>query len=462
MNARFGLFLFASCYVASCSLVPEYARPRVDAPNAWTKDAPVVDAVAKNWPDDFGSDELRALIARALKENLDLTAGTARVKQAQAALDAANAALWPSLSVSANASRAENRPANGRSRTDETFNAAANLSYDIDAFGANRAGKAAARANVDKSRYAQDALAITVGTQVASGYFTYLNAEERIAVTRNALANATEALGVVKTRVDVGSEFDSALAEQKTLVAGREAELAALEEQRDNAKNALALLLGSPPSAISLRARNTGGVTIPSVAALQPSELLERRPDLAASEAALKAADANIGAARAAFFPSIDVGSAASAALVGAGGPASTAMSLGASVFAPIFTAGRLQAGVALSNAQKEELVAAYRQSVLRAFTEAEDALSAVKSAKTQEERYAEARENARVAYRLAKKRYDAGAADYQTLLSVQKTLFDAENALSRARLARLLGAVSLYKAMGGGWESSKKILRTE
>ena len=214
------------------------------------------------------------------------------------------------------------------------------------------------------------------------------------------------------------------------------------------------MLAGQAPTTLNVSGTSLSGVTIPAIAPGQPSELLQRRPDIRASEADLVAANANIGAARAALYPSVNLGTNWSAAAAGFANPATTAMALAASLAVPIFQGGRLEGGVEQATARQKELAEVYRKTVLVSFQETEDALSAVKASEKRERAFATSLAEARKAYELSRQQFDAGAIDFQTLLDTQNGLLSAQDGYAQTRLERLSAAIDLYKALGGGWNA--------
>lgn len=445
--------------LASCSMTPDYQRPDVQTPQQWSGAQDTASqnnpaTLAYDWWQVFGSDELNALMDQALSYNTDVRAGVQRIEQARASLKIAGASLIPDASGSAGASRSKNNPTTDKTTYATTLNAAVNVSYELDLFGANRAGLDAAQAGYEGSIFDQESLKLALMGDVASGYFTLVNLRERLKIADSNLSNARDVLRIIEARVREGAESDIEAAQQRSSVASNEASREALVEQISNAENALAVLLGQPPQSMTIERARLDGLNVPSIAAGQPSELLERRPDLRSSEAALLAANANIGAARAAFFPSISLGLGNSISLAGFGDPSATALSLASSLSVPIFQGGRLQGGLDQATARQLELVETYRGDVLGAFQEVEDALAAVKAAQSRETSLRTAMEQSRRAYTLSKSRYDAGSIDYQTLLDTQNAQLSAEDNYAQARLARLTAAVNLYRTLGGGWVS--------
>jgi multidrug efflux system outer membrane protein len=441
-------------FLTGCSLAPEYHRPTLETPSAWSdmQTQPLPSALAYDWWTSFKSSELNEFMAQALENNTDLRAGLQRIEQSRAALKIAGADLLPSVSGSAGAARSKSNPASGQSRYSTSLSADIGVAYELDLFGANRADIASARAGYQGSLYDQETLKLSLMGDVASSYFTLVNLRERLKIADNNLKNSREVLRIIKVRVREGAESDLELAQQKSAVASSEAALASLAEKIKNAENALAFLLGQPPQTITVQRQKLDGLSIPDIAPGQPSELLERRPDLRSSEADLQAANADIGAARAAFFPSLSLGLGDSLSMAGFGDPSSTLLSLTSSLSVPIFQGGRLQGGLEQATARQLELVETYRGNVLTAFQEVEDALAAVKTAQIRETALKTSMQQSRRAFQLSKSRYDAGSIDYQTLLDTQNAQLSTEDSYAQARLARLTAAITLYRTLGGGW----------
>jgi NodT family efflux transporter outer membrane factor (OMF) lipoprotein len=241
------------------------------------------------------------------------------------------------------------------------------------------------------------------------------------------------------------------VAQQRSAVASFEAQIPQLEQQLQAAQTSLDILLGRAPGATTVQAEALTTLALPDIAAGQPSALLERRPDIRRSEADLQAADADIGAARAAFYPSVTL--SASAGLEGvASGGASALASLVAGLVQPIFTGGALEGELERSKARREELVAAYRQTVLTAFKEVQDALKTVETSAARAVLLSRAADESRAAFRLAQIAYGAGASDFLTVLDAQRTLLSNEDSVVQAELDRYTTSAGLFKALGGGW----------
>lgn len=361
----------------------------------------------------------------------------------------------PSASASGSGSKTRTNPAEGKTTTTSSLRGGASVSYELDLFGANRADVEAAEAGLLGAQLDQDALALVTMGDVASQYFTILNLKERLRIADKNLDIARDVLRIVQARFDAGSETALTVSQQKSSLASSEASRVSLAEQLATAQNAFSILLARNPGDVKVENDTLIGLTVPDIAAGQPSSLLERRPDLKSAEADLIAANANIGAAKAAFFPSVSLGLDWSIASAGFGDPVSIATSLASALSAPLFQGGRLEAGVEQATARQKELAENYQQTVLVAFREVEDALISVKAAQERELSLRTAMTEAQRSYDLTKDLYDAGSIDFRTLLDVQRTLLSAEDSYTQERLTRLNAAITLYLALGGGWAQS-------
>lgn len=443
--------LLATTFLTACSSTPDYKRPGIDAPTVFSgQDAKQETIINADWWTNFKSPELNNLMNQALAQNHDLRAGLHRVEQARANLKIAGADLLPTVGGTASAGRTfERNPSSART----SLSVGANVAYELDLFGGNAAGVDAARANLAASQYAQDALSLVVMGDVAKSYFTLVNLRERLSIADENLKNAREVSRIIQARFDAGAADALDLSQQKAVVASREAARASLVNQVTNAENALAVLEGQAPQTLTVEGQKLAKMNIPFIVAGQPSSLLERRPDIRAAEADLVAANANIGAARAALFPSVTLGTNWATSAVGFGDPATTALALAASLAVPIFNGGRLQGGVEIATARQAELAEIYRKTVLVSFQEVEDALAGLKAAHARQVSLNTALEQSRKAYDISRQQYDAGAVDFQRVLDTQDALLSAQDSYAQTKLEALSAAVDLYKALGGGWQ---------
>ncbi|MBN9546462.1 MAG: TolC family protein [Alphaproteobacteria bacterium] len=440
-----------------------------DIPPAFT--APVADKQAPIWPEanwwmNFRSDELPALMQTAQKENLDLSAAAARVLQAEAQDGVAFSNLLPTVNLQGNANRQRTSAGStstnglgGVSRTFNSFGAGVAASYSADFWGLYRDKLYQARENLRAARYAESVVGLTVASSVAQQYFTVLATRERIVIARQNIDAAKRILTVVQAKVTNGVSSNLDLAQEQSLVATQEARLPGLIEQEREARYALAILLGRSPEGFDVNGQNLNGIMSPSVQAGMPSELLLRRPDVAQAEANLFAAHANVDAARAAFFPVVNLTagrSYASAFTDTLFSPSSMAWSIGASLVQTIFDGGRLKAQDDLALAQQQEQIATYRKTVFTALSNVESALGQVSANNDQLVALTEEVRASTEAFRISELQYREGTIDILSLLQAQQSLFNAQDTLVQTKLARLDANVSLYIALGGGWSQGQ------
>jgi NodT family efflux transporter outer membrane factor (OMF) lipoprotein len=456
--------------LGGCNLGPDFIKPLFEAPPAYKAPAEAPAAVPSaqpaSWPEadwwrNFRAPALDAYMEAARKNNYDLAAAAARIVQADARARIAGAALLPTLDGTADASRSRSGTAgsttsSSRSRqASNRYSAGLLASYELDFWGRNRAGLESAEAASLASRYDSETVALTVMSDVATTYFQILEFQDRYAIARENLANAERVMAVVDARAQSGATSALEVAQQRTVVAQQRAALPPLEQGLRQSENALAVLLGQTPESVVVRTGTLDNVAAPAVAAGLPSELLMRRPDIQNAEAQLLGANADIKAARAAFFPTI--------ALTGQYGYQSAVLSsmftgpglfysIAAGLTAPIFSGGQLEGQLELNKARYEELVQTYRKAVISAFTDVENSLTITQQTAEQQRLQEDAVEQARIAFELADARYRAGAVDLLTVLDSQRTLFSARDQLAQVKSARLQGVVSLYRALGGGW----------
>lgn len=444
--------LFAAL-LSGCSLIPDFDRPVTNIPTGWSEAATSSPtAIARDWWKSFNSAELNSLMAEALANNNDLNAAIQRVEQARATLRSTSSALLPNVNASGNAGWQSIDPANGKRDSDTTGNAGLTVGYELDIFGLNRANVEGDENRLLGSEFSRDATALIVMGDVAKGYFNVLNLEERLNIADRNLESSREVLRVVNARFDAGATTALDVSQQKSDLASAEARRAAVELQLKTARSALAVLLGKAPQNLNVAEKELRALSVPVIAAGQPSELLERRPDIRSSEATLMAANADIGAARAAFFPRLNIGLDAGIAATPIGDPVTTTISILSGLTAPIFSGGRLEGNLAYTKARRAELVENYRKTILVSFKDVEDSLASVKSSQQRETSLETAMNEARKAYDLSKQQYDVGSIDFQTLLNAQQALLLAEDNYIQTKNGRLSAAVDLYKALGGGW----------
>ncbi|WP_271103062.1 efflux transporter outer membrane subunit [Pseudomonas tohonis] len=423
--------------------------------------------VSADWWHAFGSPELSRLIQQARQGSFDLAAGRARIRQASAAAVIAGAPLLPEVKAELSGSYQQLLGDEGFSALDaerdrprfDTYAAGLSASYELDFWGGRRAARDSALHSLEASRFDQATLELTLLAGVASSYLQVLALGDQVRIAEGNLDNARQVLQLVEARQAAGAATRLELAQQRSLVASRERALERLRQQGGEARVALATLLGQPVQALHLKGGKLAGMQWPGVGAGVPSELLGRRPDIAAAEARLAAADADVRVARAAMLPSLTL-----SASLGTGSEQFSDIlrnpyyGVAAGLAAPIFNAGRLDAGHRQRQAREEELLATYRAAIVAAFGDVERALLAIDGLDRQRQWQAEELAQAQRAFELAENRYRAGAETLLTVLETQRSLYQAEDDAVQLHLARLQAAVGLYKALGGGWTPDTRL----
>lgn len=412
---------------------------------------PPAEPPALDWWRGFRSNELTALIEEAQTANFDIAAAVARIVQADARSKIAGAPLLPAVDFAASATRS--RPAGGPDRT--SHRVALSASYEIDFWGKNRATVRAAEENAIAARFDRDVVAVSAVVGVATAYFLVLSSQERLRIANRNVESASRVLTLIRQRQEAGTASALEVAQQETLVASQRAEVPQLDETLRQNIATLALLIGRAPAAVRVRGGSLYGLGIPRVSPGLPSELLYQRPDIRAAEAELAAADADVEAARAAFFPSIRLtgeGGFTSAALRLLFRPESAFYSLAAGLTQPVFDGLRLEGQLEQAQGRQLELLSLYRKAVVSGFTDVEKALISVRDSAQRERLQQQVVESSRRAFEIAETRLREGTVDLVVVLVTQQSLFTAEENRVAARLARLQAVLSLYQALGGSW----------
>jgi multidrug efflux system outer membrane protein len=459
-----GLGAAASAVAAVSSSNPSSpaaaAVPEAYRDIAWTAAAPADALERGEWWQLFGDESLDRLERLALAANQDLRAAAARVEQARAAAGIARGSYWPQLAAGASATREQTSDTTDNvvpHALTTTYRAPLSLAWELDLFGRVRHLSASARAEAEGSEAAFAAVRLALTADVAANYFSLRALERETALLRDTIALRRRALELMTSRRQIGAAGDVDVARAETELASAEAESAALAIRRATLQNALAVLAGAPAPAFEISNLKSEISNLPAVPAGLPSTLLERRPDVAAAERALAAAQERIGVAKAAFFPAISLtGSAgfASGDIDRLFQADSRVWSIGPSVYLPIFQGGRNRANLERSRAAHEEAVAVFRQRVLVAFREVQDALTSAALLETQTSAQDRAVAAARRAAALAQTRYDAGLVAYFEVIDAQRTLLAAERAAAQLAAQNLNTRVALIKALGGGWHA--------
>jgi NodT family efflux transporter outer membrane factor (OMF) lipoprotein len=439
------------------------AAPATPAPPPATAD-PAIEIVwpEADWWEQFGSADLDRLIATAQEGNFDLAAAEARIRQAIAQAQVSGAPLLPSTSLSSNTTRQQSAPTGSTTRAgtvprpiwSSRYDLQLQASYELDFWGKNRAAADAAEAALAASRFDRATVALTTVANVATGYFQLLGLGERLDYARQSLADAEGILAAIRAREAVGTASLIDIAPQISIVEGQRAAIAALERQFGQQYEALGVLLGAAPR-FEIAQIPLGQLRAPRIGAGLPSELLRRRPDIAAAEARLVAANADVSNALASRFPSLSLTGAAgyqSSDLGRMFDPTSQIFSLAAGLTAPLFQGGRLEGAQRLQQARFEELAATYQKSVVQAFADVETALSGIRRTREQLDAQSAATDASRVGFEAAQAQYRVGSIDSVTLRDTQRSYFTALDALAQARQGYYQAMVALFQALGGGW----------
>lgn len=452
---------------AGCAVGPNYKRPDISVPASYRGQ---MDVQADNqtqksdpalgdeeWSKVFQDQELQGLIRTALQNNYDVRIAAARVLEARAQLGITRADQFPSLGVGGNITSQRSvasGPLPGFQQTTGQLNASA--SWNLDFWGRYRRATEAARATLLANEWARQEVIATLVANVASGYFQLRELDLELEISKRTLSSRKDSLELTTQLTEHGIDtmLDQRQAEQLVYTAA--AQVPDLERQIEQEENALSILLGNNPGAIPRGMKLTEQPHAPEVPAGLPSELLERRPDVREAEQNLVAANAQIGVARAAYFPQIS--------LTGTGGYQSSALTnlftspagiwnFGGSLVQPIFEGGRLRNNVRLAEAQREQMLLTYQQTIQGAFRDVSDALVAYQ--KNREFRIQEEKltDSARDAAQLSEQRFNAGATDYLEVLTNETNYFSDELTLAQAQFNELQALVQLYEALGGGWQ---------
>jgi outer membrane protein, multidrug efflux system len=417
------------------------------------------------WWRGFRSSELTALMEAAQIYNLDIAVAMAQIVQADAQVGVSGAPLLPTLTGDASAERQRQSSANTISSgqgfggtTFNTFQTGLTASYMLDFWGKNRATLYAAEESATVARYNREVVTLTTIVTVANTYFQVLAAQDELRVTRQNLAAAERILGLIRNQFNGGTASQLDLSQQEALVATQRAAIPPLEVTLAQSIDALALLVARAPANFTVHGGSTKQIVVPRVTPGLPSELLYQRPDIRQAEALLAASNFSVEAARAAFFPQIQLTGTTgfqSAALASLFTPGAWFYTLTASLTQPIFDGFLLESQLKQAKGVQLQNLQTYRKAVLSAFSDVEKALIALQKFTLQERLQNDVVTSSRKAFDVAETQLRGGTVNLITVLQTQQTLFTAENNLVLVRLSKLLAASSLFQALGGGWTPS-------
>jgi outer membrane protein, multidrug efflux system len=457
-GARAALACGAAALLLAGCRIPVQDRPTssLDVPAAWRTPLQVGPnaAVEREWWRAFGDPALDALVARALARNGDLRTARSRLQEYQARIRIARSAQEPDLSIGLAPSRS--RAIGPFGTPIETTSAVGNVqaSYEVDLFGRLAAATRAARLDYAAQQAAADAVALSVAASTASGYLNLRGLDAQLALARQTLTSREQSLALARRQFEVGYSSRLELFQAEAEYRATAAVVPQLERSIVQQENALSLLIDASPGPIA-RGAELASLRSPGIAPGLPSELLRRRPDIAQAERSVAAADASLAAARDQMLPSLSltasVGNYATSLtdLLGSG---TTLWSVGGSILAPLFDAGRLRAQAEISASLRDRVVFAYESAVRNAFAETENALTAVRRLREQLDQTEARSVAAAEALRIAHNRYLNGYSSYLEELDAQRNAFSAETAVLQLRASWLAAHVDLYRALGGGW----------
>ena len=462
MRRAAGLAVFG-LVLGGCALGPDYERPELDVPENYIQSVDQGESFANvPWWEVFEDPQLEALIRVALEENQDIRIAVARIEEFRGLLGITRADQFPQVDITGSGVRNEpsensfpgNLPTIG-DQIAETYQLSADVFFELDLFGRLRRSTESARAQLLAIEENRRAVTISLVAAVASTYMTLRDLDQQLEIARRTETTRAHSLGIIEARFEKGTvaRIDVNQAEIQLTIA--EAAVASAERQVAQTENQLNILLGRKPGAILRGLPLRQQAFPPSIPTGLPAELLQRRPDVRASEADLASQTALIGVAEALRWPTLT--------LTGSLGLESNDLSqltdsgsdfwnLGVGLAAPLFNAGRNRSRVDVERARTEQALLSYEQTVIRAFREVEDALIAIRTYRDEHAARRRQVESARSAATLSRARYDGGVTSFLEVLDTERTLFNAELAESQTLRLYFTSIIELYKALGGGW----------
>jgi outer membrane protein, multidrug efflux system len=451
-------------FLSGCTVGPNYKRPSVNVPGAYRGDMPQEPAQAaaeslgdQKWWEVFQDKQLQDLIHTALQQNYDVRIAATRILQAQAQVGITRADQLPT--INAGAQTVDQRSA--RAKLFPAFETSAHqvdlsLAWELDFWGKYRRATESSRANLLATEWAREAVLTTLVSDVAAAYFQLRELDLELEISRRTLTSRQDSLRITQMLANGGatSMLDVRQAEQLVFTAAET--IPDLERRIEQQENFISTLLGNNPGSVARGTKLTEQPHAPEIPAGLPSSLLERRPDIRQAEAQLIAANAQIGVAKADYFPQISLTASSgfqSSALTSLfTGPAGL-WSFGGSLTQPIFAGGRIRSNVKFTEARQQEAALVYQQTIQQAFRGVSDALVEYRKDREFREQQEQLAFSARDAARLSETRYQGGATSYLEVLTSETNYFDAELGLAQAQLNELLGLVRIYRNLGGGWQ---------
>lgn len=474
------LILCSIVVLAGCAVGPDYEKPDVDLPDSAFDSTMLSDKQQKSlayWWTRFEDPTLNKLIDQALDANLDIAMQAQKIRQARAELGYKNADLFPTVEGQAEGMR---KRAGGRQVGSDIpsqgtdyitrrnhFEVSGSLNYELDLWGALRRGSEQARAQLLSSAYTKDSIRLQTVADVVTNYMSLRSMQRQIRVTQETIKTREKQYDLDQKRFEHGAIDKLTLLQTKSQLKDARSSLPQLKEQEAKLSSSLAILTGKTPrqimSSLTLPKGDFSDMKLPEeLPAVLPSALVNRRPDVRAAEAALIAANANIGVAKARFFPQVNLNAMIGSGALNIGDMFSAftrAQQVGGTITSPILDFGRINSQYRSAKAQKEQAEISYRKTLRQAFQEVRDALAEIKYSRDYLDEVQDKAESYEETLKLARLRYDAGRVDYYDVLDAQRQLFSSRLDLAEAIASRFTAVADLYKALGGGWTHSSDSL---
>jgi outer membrane protein, multidrug efflux system len=461
------LTIFITFWVAGCAVGPDFKKPPIDTPVTWKGQQAntITQSIPNDWWTIFGDETLNDLQRRAIRANQNLLEAIARVDENRANLRLAEADIYPSLNRNSSMERSRDSGNGPQSYIAETglipleqdrFRISLDAGYEFDLWGRVKRSVESALAQADAVEAARDTVMLNLTADVVENYFKLRSLDSEIEIVQRTLSLRRKALAVNQARLDYGLALPTDVSRVENELASEQADLSDALRRRGLYENALALMLGEAASVFVVEARSAALTPPPRIPAGIPSELLLRRPDVFEAERTAASRCAKIGVAKAAFLPSIQLTGAVgweSIELSDLFAWESRLWSFGPSVSLPIFSGGRNRANLEATEARYEQAVAAYRQSVLIAFRDVEDALVNIREYGVQETALLRAKGAANRTSDYFNKRLQGGMIGYLDVVDAEHTLLQADRSVAQNLGSRNIATVQLIKALGGGWE---------
>jgi len=460
--------LVSAMLLSGCQIWPDYLRPKVEVPAQYATQA-AQDAnesqISSNWWTLYQDDVLNDLVEKALKNNTDIKLAVAKIEEADAVLREVGAFLFPEVNLQGGGVRSRVTEAGAfpvfAANPRDNFNFAFGTNFELDFWGKLRLSKQAARAQMLSTRYAKDTVALSLSGLVASNYVTMRSLESQVTIAQANLKSRQDSLALTKRRFEGGIASALDVHQAEVANANLSAQISDLKRMQALAVNQLSLLTGDMNLAVvglPAASKDVSAMPLPPVPpAGLPSTLMEARPDIRQAEALMVAANANIGVAKAALYPTISLTAnfgGESLVLGDVLKSAARIWSTGVALNLPIFDAGKLNARVDQASAKQKQALASYEGAIQTAFREVNDALINLRQYTEREQALYQSQQSAQKALTLSENRYQSGYSSYIEVLDAQRALNEAGLAYVQSRQARLIASVDLFKALGGGWQT--------